>query len=89
MVGLYSFTTAWILGKVIDKTMGFRLSEEDEIVGIDLAEHAETGYDLGSVHPGAPGLPRAAKEAPARDAEPLTGARGPGRPAVRGVPVWR
>ena len=30
-VGLYSFTVAWILGKIIDKTMGFRVSEEDEV----------------------------------------------------------
>jgi ammonium transporter, Amt family len=49
-VGLYSFTLAWIIGKVIDKTMGFRLDEESEVSGIDLAEHAETAYDLGAVH---------------------------------------
>jgi ammonium transporter, Amt family len=49
-VGLYSFAIAWILGKVIDKTMGFRIPEEDEIAGIDLSEHAEGAYDLGTVH---------------------------------------
>jgi Amt family ammonium transporter len=74
-VGLYSFTIAWILGKVIDKTMGFRVAAEDEVTGIDLTEHAETGYDLGSVHPGGGSMPRAAKETTARDAEPVTGAR--------------
>jgi ammonium transporter, Amt family len=31
-VGLYSFTVAWILGKIIDKTMGFRVSEEEEAI---------------------------------------------------------
>jgi ammonium transporter, Amt family len=46
-VGLYSFAVAWILGKIIDKTMGFRISEEDELAGIDIAEHAETAYELG------------------------------------------
>ena len=31
---------------VIDKTIGFRVDEDDEVAGIDLAEHAETGYDF-------------------------------------------
>jgi Amt family ammonium transporter len=51
-VGLYSFAIAWILGKLIDKTMGFRLPEEDEVAGIDLTEHAETAYEFGGVQPG-------------------------------------
>jgi Amt family ammonium transporter len=37
---------AWLLAKLIDKTIGFRLKEEDEITGIDQIEHAETAYDL-------------------------------------------
>jgi Amt family ammonium transporter len=76
VVGLYSFGMAWIIGKIIDKTMGFRISEEDEISGIDLAEHAETAYDLGSVHalPGAtPGAVSSAKPVSAvSSASPLT-----------------
>ncbi|MEV6980728.1 ammonium transporter [Sphaerisporangium sp. NPDC051017] len=50
VVGVYSFVLAWIIGKIIDKTMGFRVTEEDEVTGIDITTHAETGYDLGSVH---------------------------------------
>jgi ammonium transporter, Amt family len=50
VVGLYSFAMAWIIAKVIDKTMGFRISADDEVAGIDLAEHAETAYDLGGIH---------------------------------------
>jgi ammonium transporter, Amt family len=46
VVGVYSFSVAWILAKVIDKTIGFRLSEDDEVTGIDQVEHAETGYEL-------------------------------------------
>ena len=42
----YSFVCAYIIGWVIHKTIGFRVSEEDEISGIDLAEHAESAYDL-------------------------------------------
>jgi Amt family ammonium transporter len=44
-VGLYSFTVAFILGKIIDKTIGFRISDEDQLIGADLTEHAETAYD--------------------------------------------
>ncbi|WP_214413464.1 ammonium transporter [Sphaerisporangium fuscum] len=55
VVGLYSFALAWIIGKIIDRTMGFRITEEDEVTGIDITTHAETGYDLGSVH--ASGVP--------------------------------
>jgi ammonium transporter, Amt family len=42
----YSLIIAGILGFVIEKTIGFRISEDDEESGIDLLEHAETGYDL-------------------------------------------
>ncbi|GAA1305827.1 MULTISPECIES: ammonium transporter [Planotetraspora] len=50
VVGLYSFVLAWIIGKIIDKTMGFRVSQEEEVTGIDITTHAETGYDLGTIH---------------------------------------
>ena len=45
-VMVFSFVVALILGYLIKATMGFRVSEEDEMSGIDSAEHAETGYDL-------------------------------------------
>jgi Amt family ammonium transporter len=50
VVGVYSFVLAYIIGKIIDKTMGFRVSQEEEVSGIDIATHAETGYDLGTIH---------------------------------------
>ncbi len=46
VVGTFSFVVAFIIGKLIDMTMGFRISEEDELTGIDQTEHAETGYEL-------------------------------------------
>lgn len=46
IVGVYSFSVAFILGKVIDKTIGFRLTEDDEVTGVDQVEHAETAYDF-------------------------------------------
>ena len=35
------------LGKLIDKTFGFRISREDEARGIDVALHAESAYEHG------------------------------------------
>ena len=42
----YSFIMTLIIAKVIDLLMGFRISRDDEISGIDLAVHAERGYEL-------------------------------------------
>jgi len=33
---------------VVDKTVGLRLSAEDEATGLDLSQHGEEGYDFGS-----------------------------------------
>ncbi len=41
-----SFVATYIIALVLQKTVGFRIDEEDEIEGIDLSTHAETGYDL-------------------------------------------
>ncbi|WP_395109316.1 ammonium transporter [Actinomadura sp. SCN-SB] len=49
---VYSFVVTFLIAKVIDLIMGFRISEEDEVAGIDSAAHAETAYDFGSVHAG-------------------------------------
>ncbi len=45
VVGSYTLVVSWILLKVIDVTMGFRLAEEDEVVGLDSVEHSETAYN--------------------------------------------
>jgi Amt family ammonium transporter len=42
----YSFIMTLIIAKVIDLVMGFRISKDDEISGIDLVAHAERGYEL-------------------------------------------
>jgi Amt family ammonium transporter len=44
-VTVFSGLVAFLLGKGIDKTIGFRAREEAEIDGIDVAEHAESAYD--------------------------------------------
>ncbi|MDX6299248.1 MAG: ammonium transporter, Amt family [Nocardioidaceae bacterium] len=42
----FSFVVTLLIGLAIEKTMGFRLSEEDEVEGIDSVEHAESAYDF-------------------------------------------
>jgi ammonium transporter, Amt family len=46
---LYSGILTLIIGFALHKTIGFRVSEQDELGGVDSAEHAETGYDLGTL----------------------------------------
>src|SRR6202035_3781150 len=40
----FSFAGSWILLKLIDMTMGLRVSEEEEDAGLDHALHQERGY---------------------------------------------
>ena len=42
----YSFIATLIIGKIIDATIGFRISGDQEVAGIDLAVHAERAYEL-------------------------------------------
>ncbi|EMO29074.1 ammonium transporter domain protein [Leptospira interrogans serovar Bataviae str. HAI135] len=44
--GAYSFIVSIILVFLIDKTIGFRISEEKEITGLDSEIHGEKGYIL-------------------------------------------
>ena len=48
LVAAYSFIVTLIIGFAIEKTIGFRVSREVEIEGIDLKEHAESAYELAS-----------------------------------------
>ncbi|WP_156721361.1 ammonium transporter [Streptomyces apocyni] len=45
----YSFVVSYILAKIVDVTIGFRASEDDETSGVDQAFHAETAYDFSAV----------------------------------------
>lgn len=72
-VGLYSFTVAFILGKIIDKTMGFRVSEEDEVTGVDITEHAESAYDFAGLLSGGSSLSSpGSREVEDKDTEPAS-----------------
>ena len=43
---VYSFVLAFVIGWILEKTMGFRVKTEDEVAGIDTAVHGEEGYVL-------------------------------------------
>ncbi|MGZ4683082.1 MAG: ammonium transporter, partial [Acidimicrobiales bacterium] len=40
----FSLVVSLVLAKVIDLTMGLRVTEEQELIGLDLSQHAETAY---------------------------------------------
>lgn len=43
-VGAYSFVATLILGKAIDKTIGLRVGQVEETVGLDISQHGERAY---------------------------------------------
>jgi len=44
----YSFVATYIIAQIIDKTIGLRVTDEDEAAGLDLSQHAETAYETAS-----------------------------------------
>jgi Amt family ammonium transporter len=42
----YSFSITWIILKLLDKTLGIRVKGEDELDGLDLSQHGESGYSF-------------------------------------------
>lgn len=43
---VFAFVMTMILLKLLDVTMGLRVSKEKEITGLDMSEHGESGYNL-------------------------------------------
>lgn len=41
---VYAFVVTLALAKIVDVTMGLRVSEEEEYVGLDIAQHGEKAY---------------------------------------------
>lgn len=42
----YSVAVTFIILKVVDLVIGLRVSEEDEVQGLDLSQHSEIWYSL-------------------------------------------
>ncbi|CAB4860609.1 unannotated protein [freshwater metagenome] len=47
VTGAFSFGVTWLIAQAIAKTIGLRVSEEDELKGLDLTQHAESAYSGG------------------------------------------
>ncbi|GAA5226393.1 hypothetical protein GCM10025778_09240 [Paeniglutamicibacter antarcticus] len=60
MVMGFTAVMTTIIGVAIHKTIGFRVTTEHEIAGIDLMQHAETGYEFGGLGTGGPFVPHPA-----------------------------
>ncbi len=43
-VGAYAFAVTLILGKLVDVTIGLRVGQTEEMVGLDLSQHGERAY---------------------------------------------
>ncbi|MGA3285969.1 MAG: ammonium transporter [Bacteroidota bacterium] len=41
---VYAFCVTWIILKVLDWAMGLRVQQEEEVQGLDLSQHGESGY---------------------------------------------
>ncbi|MFC1988025.1 ammonium transporter [Chloroflexota bacterium] len=44
VVGAYAFAATWILGKLVDITIGLRVGQTEETVGLDISQHGERAY---------------------------------------------
>ncbi|PSL05205.1 ammonium transporter [Haloactinopolyspora alba] len=44
----YSFVVTYAIGWVLQKTIGFRVEDDHEVVGVDRIHHGESGYEIGN-----------------------------------------
>jgi Amt family ammonium transporter len=40
----YSFGVSWVLAKLLNVTMGLRVQQQEEVVGLDISQHGERAY---------------------------------------------
>jgi ammonium transporter, Amt family len=41
---IYAFVMTFVLAKIVDRVMGLRVTEDEEYVGLDIAQHGEKAY---------------------------------------------
>jgi ammonium transporter, Amt family len=44
VVWVFAFGMTWLLGKLVDKTVGLRVGETEENLGLDISQHGESAY---------------------------------------------
>jgi ammonium transporter, Amt family len=69
-VAAYSFVMTSIILKVLDVTMGLRVSEDEENIGLDVSQHGERGYVIEEPGPLAMAPQVSASAAPAPEPSP-------------------
>jgi Amt family ammonium transporter len=42
--GIYSFVVTWVLAKIVNATIGIRVTDVEETVGLDISQHGERAY---------------------------------------------
>jgi Amt family ammonium transporter len=40
----FAFGVTWMLGKLVDVTIGLRVGQREETVGLDISQHGERAY---------------------------------------------
>lgn len=48
IVGVFTIVVTFVLVKLVGLVLPFRISEEDELVGLDMSSHGERAYDISS-----------------------------------------
>jgi Amt family ammonium transporter len=43
-IGLYAFGITYVLAKLVDLTIGLRVKDSEEVVGLDISQHGERAY---------------------------------------------
>jgi Amt family ammonium transporter len=46
VVGSYAFVLTFVIGTIIKKTVGLRVSPEEELIGLDITQHNEIAYEV-------------------------------------------
>lgn len=50
IAAVFAFIVSLILGYILKFTLGLRVSEQDEVEGLDIATHGESGYNLSTTN---------------------------------------
>ncbi len=80
VIWAYSFVVTVIILKVLDLTMGLRVSEDEEVVGLDVSQHGERAYvieETGAL-PAMPSLASEPQRAPATQSKAAPASSGGG-----------
>ncbi len=44
VISVFAFSMTWVIGKIIQKTIGLRVSQIEETIGLDISQHGERAY---------------------------------------------